>query len=148
MLHKKAKSYLNAVLDQEGPAQTSWCSKWAVHCKASRPRRAQALPLQASPLEFCGCGQRHWQGSFEMASDTVQCLVEALYTVGGDRPLLVKQSDPSGAAPGPEGHGYRDGTAEYRMLISRRGSPTWCEISGSIRWYGRSPRLSVAAAVA
>jgi hypothetical protein len=22
---------LNAVLDQEGPAQTSWCSKWAVH---------------------------------------------------------------------------------------------------------------------
>jgi hypothetical protein len=30
MLQMKATSYLNAVLDQEGPAQTSWCSKWAV----------------------------------------------------------------------------------------------------------------------
>jgi hypothetical protein len=30
MLQMKAKSYLNAVLDLEGPAQTSWCSKWAV----------------------------------------------------------------------------------------------------------------------
>jgi hypothetical protein len=28
--------HLNAVLDQEGPAQTSWCSKWAVHGSASR----------------------------------------------------------------------------------------------------------------
>jgi hypothetical protein len=37
MLQMKATSYLNAVLDQEGPAQTSWCSKWAVHGKASRP---------------------------------------------------------------------------------------------------------------
>jgi hypothetical protein len=37
MLQKKATSYLNAVLDQDGPAQTSWCFKWAVHGKASRP---------------------------------------------------------------------------------------------------------------
>jgi hypothetical protein len=31
MLQMKAASYLDAVLVQEGPAQTSWCSKWAVY---------------------------------------------------------------------------------------------------------------------
>jgi hypothetical protein len=47
MLQKKATSYLNAVLDQEGPARTSWCSKWAVHGKASRPA------CKASPSRTC-----------------------------------------------------------------------------------------------
>jgi hypothetical protein len=32
MLQMKATSYLHAVLDQEGLAQTSWCSKWAAPC--------------------------------------------------------------------------------------------------------------------
>jgi hypothetical protein len=34
-------------VDQEGPAQTSWCSKWAVHGKASRPA------CKASPSRTC-----------------------------------------------------------------------------------------------
>jgi hypothetical protein len=41
MLQMKASSYLKAVLDQEGPAQTSWCSEWAVH--VNKPSSMQSI---------------------------------------------------------------------------------------------------------
>jgi hypothetical protein len=41
MLQMKATSYLKATLDQEGPAQTSWCSEWAVH--ESTPSSMQSI---------------------------------------------------------------------------------------------------------
>jgi hypothetical protein len=41
MLQMKATSYLKAMLDQEGPAQASWCSEWAVH--VSKPSSMQSI---------------------------------------------------------------------------------------------------------